>query len=104
MTGPRPFPPAAVAALAAGLDDYRLTTPAHQQTPAEAARRAAEYLVSAGWAVHIPPRAVPSGPRRPCPVCTTRQLVRPNGQLRKHGAPGHPCPGSGSLPESEPAT
>ncbi|MFF3300939.1 hypothetical protein [Streptomyces sp. NPDC002908] len=49
-----PFPPAAIDALAAGLDDYRLTTPTDQQTPAEAAHAAAEYLVTLGWAIHIP--------------------------------------------------
>lgn len=47
------IPAAAVAALAAGLDDYRRTTPADEQTPYEAAERAALYLASSGWAVHI---------------------------------------------------
>ncbi|MFD0146189.1 MULTISPECIES: hypothetical protein [unclassified Streptomyces] len=45
------IPDAAVAAMAAGLEDYRLTTPDHQQTPHGAAERAAEYLASSGWTV-----------------------------------------------------
>ncbi|MFE2019854.1 hypothetical protein ACFW9O_17645 [Streptomyces sp. NPDC059499] len=49
-----PFPPAAVDALAAGLDNYRLATPTAEQTPADAALTAAEYLVALGWAIHIP--------------------------------------------------
>jgi len=49
-----PFPPGAVDALAAGLEDYRLTTPTDQQTPAEAAVAAAEYLIALGYTVHLP--------------------------------------------------
>lgn len=48
------MPPAAIAVIAAALDDYRLTTPTHQQTPREAAERAAEYLLTSGWTLHIP--------------------------------------------------
>lgn len=92
-----PFPPAAIAALAAGLDEYRLTTPPDEQTPHEAAVTAAEHLVSSGWAVHIP-GTNRTGSRRRCPVCTTSQLVNSNGQLRRHGAPGNACAGSGALP------
>ncbi|MEU5716590.1 hypothetical protein AB0G71_12505 [Streptomyces sp. NPDC020403] len=99
---PDPFPPAALAAFAAGLDDYRLTTPTHEQNPAEAARYAAATLVSSGWAVHIPPRKR-TGSRTACPVCTTGQLVNSNGQIRRHGAPGHPCPGSGAIATRESA-
>lgn len=47
------IPAAAIAALAAGLDDYRRTTPPEQQTPYAAAERAAEYLAGSGWALHI---------------------------------------------------
>ncbi|WP_371612903.1 hypothetical protein [Streptomyces clavifer] len=49
-----PFPPAAVDALAHGLEHYRLTTPTDQQTPADAAITAAEYLVTLGYTIHLP--------------------------------------------------
>lgn len=42
---------AAIAVIEAALDDYRLTTPPDQQTPAGAADRAAEYLLSSGYAI-----------------------------------------------------
>lgn len=45
------IPPAAIAVIAAALDDYRLTTPTHQQTPHAAAERAAEYLTASGYAI-----------------------------------------------------
>ncbi|MFI8294053.1 hypothetical protein ACIGBL_33445 [Streptomyces sp. NPDC085614] len=50
------IPGAALAVVAAGLDDYRLTTPADQQTPEGAAERACEYLASSGWTItpHVP--------------------------------------------------
>jgi hypothetical protein len=102
MTTPDPFPPAALAAFAAGLDDYRLTTPAAEQNPHEAARRAAEYLVTSGWAVHIPPRNR-TGTRRPCPSCHTLQLVNQDGRIRRHGDADQPCPGSGAPHVHEPA-
>lgn len=97
---PDPFPPAAIAALAAGLDDYRITTPPEEQNCHEAAITAAEYLVSSGWAAHIPNHNR-TGSRRRCPECTTQQLVNSNGQLRRHGAPGNACAGSGALPAPE---
>lgn len=46
-----PMPAAAIAVIAAALDDYRLTTPALEQTPHGAAQRAAECLLGAGWTV-----------------------------------------------------
>lgn len=97
-----PFPPAAIAAVAAGLDEYRLVTPADEQTPRGAAEHAASTLVSSGWAVHIP-RERRTGTRTPCPVCTTPQLINSTGQIRRHGAPGHPCTGSGAIAIREPA-
>lgn len=45
------IPAAALATVAAGLDDYRLNTPTDQQTPHGAAERALEYLASDGWAI-----------------------------------------------------
>lgn len=92
---PNPFPPAAVAAFAAGLDEYRLVTPYEQQTPDEAALFAAEALVTAGWAVHIP-RQNRTGMRRPCPDCGEPQLRNRDGRIRRHGDADNPCPGSGS--------
>lgn len=101
MSAPNPFPPAAVAAFAAGLDEYRLVTPYEQQTSQGGAEYAASALLSSGWAVYIPPRAR-FGIRVPCPVCTVRQLLNSNGQVRRHGAGGgHPCPGSGAIPERQ---
>lgn len=93
-----PFPPAAVAAFAAGLDEYRLVTPYEQQTSQGGAKYAASALLSAGWEVRIPSRNR-IGVRVPCPVCTTRQLINSNGQLRRHGAADRPCHGSGAIPE-----
>lgn len=97
-----PFPPAALAAFAAGLDEYRLIAPDNEQTPRGAAEHAAATLLASGWAVHIPNQKR-TGTRRPCPVCTTGQLINSNGQIRRHGAPGHPCRGSGAIPDREPA-
>jgi hypothetical protein len=87
------IPAAAVAVIAAALDDYRLTTPADRQTPHGAAQRAAEYLASSGWDIRIPldPR-----PRATCPACTDRHLITAAGRIRRHGPHAHPCPGSGS--------
>ncbi|MDX5568464.1 hypothetical protein PYK79_41415, partial [Streptomyces sp. ID05-04B] len=51
MTG---IPAAAVAVIAAALDDYRLTTPQHSQTPHGAAERAGEYLATSGWGLYVP--------------------------------------------------
>lgn len=99
---PDPFPPAAVAAFAAGLDDYRLTTPTDQQTPHDAALRAAEFLISSGWAVYIPTRNR-TGTRRPCPFCPDPQLVNNDGRIRRHGDADQPCPGSGTPAIREPA-
>ncbi|MFJ9029775.1 hypothetical protein ACIRQP_14825 [Streptomyces sp. NPDC102274] len=47
------IPQAAVATIAAALDDYRTTTPTDQQTPEDAARHISEYLLSTGWGLHI---------------------------------------------------
>lgn len=67
MTG---IPAAAVAALAAGLDDYRRTTPTEQQTPYAAAERAAEYLASSGWTLHIEDDQTADDQPRRVPVLT----------------------------------
>ncbi|GGW41137.1 RRQRL motif-containing zinc-binding protein [Streptomyces xantholiticus] len=56
------IPDAAVAVIAAALDDYRLTTPHDQQTPHGAAERAAEYLLSSGYRIapdHTPEHTMP---------------------------------------------
>lgn len=95
---PNPFPPAAVAAFAAGLDEYRLITPYEQQTSQGGAEYAASSLLSSGWAVHIPRQNRRVGIRVPCPVCTTAQLLNSDGQIRRHGAPGRRCHGSGAIP------
>ncbi|MFC8271110.1 hypothetical protein ACFUJR_00915 [Streptomyces sp. NPDC057271] len=44
-------PAASVAVIAAALDDYRLTTPDHQQTPHDAAHYTATYLATHGWTI-----------------------------------------------------
>ncbi|MEU9792922.1 hypothetical protein AB0E27_20230 [Streptomyces sparsogenes] len=46
-----PIPPAALAVMRAGAEEYRLTTPATEATPAGVAERIAEYLASEGYAV-----------------------------------------------------
>ncbi|MFE7954416.1 hypothetical protein [Streptomyces sp. NPDC057413] len=91
MTG---IPAAAVAVIAAAFDDYRLTTPTHQQTPRGAAERAAEYLASGGWGLYVP--RAQAQPRVPCPTCGCKQLVTSRGLVRRHGAHGNPCRGSGA--------
>jgi hypothetical protein len=94
------IPDAAVAVIAAALDDYRLTTPADQQTPHGAAERAGEYLMSSGWGLYVPlayPRRAPSTkPRTPCPCCGLKHLTTQTGRIRRHGAHDNPCPGSGT--------
>jgi hypothetical protein len=90
------IPPAAIAVIAAALDDYRLTTPARVQTPHGAAERAAEYLISSGWGLHIPRSEPAPRQRAACPACTVRHLITNAGRIRRHGPHGHPCPGSGA--------
>jgi hypothetical protein len=100
------IPPAAIAVIAAALDDYRLTTPVDTQTPHAAAQRTAEYLLSSGWTINIPtnPR-----PRATCPECTARHLITTDGHIRRHGPHANPCPGGGTpahtpnQPERRPA-
>jgi hypothetical protein len=89
------MPPAAIAVIAAALDDYRLTTPTHAQTPHGAAERAAEYLATSGWGLYVP-RSQQTRNRTPCPHCRVRHLITAAGRIRRHGPHGHPCPGSGT--------
>lgn len=102
------IPDAAVAVMAAALDDYRLTTPAHRQTPHGAAERAAEYLASSGWGLYVPRHYKPPTPANPdkvrpgkartrCPHCGLEQLVTLQGRIRRHGAQANKCSGSGAL-------
>lgn len=46
-----PFPPAAIAVIAAAIDDYRLITPPEQQTPADLTDRIGQYLLSSGYLI-----------------------------------------------------
>lgn len=46
-----PFPPAARAVIEAAIDDYRLTTPAERQTPADLTDRIGQYLLSSGYLI-----------------------------------------------------
>jgi hypothetical protein len=89
------IPAAAIAVIAAALDDYRLTTPPHQQTPRGAAERASEYLLSSGWGLYVPRNIRPRA-RAACPACTARHLITQAGRIRRHGPHANPCPGSGS--------
>jgi hypothetical protein len=90
------IPPAAVAVIAAALDDYRLTTPVGTQTPHGAAQHAAEELASSGWTVYAPRTEPAPRARAACPHCCIQPLVTRAGRLRRHGPPTHPCPGSGT--------
>ncbi|MFG2873320.1 hypothetical protein [Streptomyces sp. NPDC048338] len=56
------IPDAARAVMAAGLDDYRLTTPTEQQTPDGAIERIGEYLLGDGWT--ITPNTHPTPPHQ----------------------------------------
>lgn len=89
------IPPAAIAVIAAALDDYRQTTPAYAQTPHGAAERAAEYLMTSGWGLHVP-GSQQTRDRARCPHCTAPHLITQAGRIRRHGPHGHPCPGSGA--------
>lgn len=92
------IPAAAIAVIAAALDDYRLTTPAAIQTPRGAAERAAEYLISSGWGLYVPRGHQPQPRQRAaCPACTVQHLITQANRIRRHGPHGHPCPGSGAL-------
>ncbi|MER5715762.1 hypothetical protein [Streptomyces sp. NPDC002132] len=91
------IPPAAIAVIAAALDDYRNTTPASQQNPRGAAEKAAEYLLTGGWGLYVPTGRQPNPrPRTTCPHCRIRHLITAAGRIRRHGPHGHPCPGSGT--------
>ena len=90
------IPAAAIAVIAAAYEDYRLTTPAHQQTPHGAAQQAAQYLTSSGWGLHVPHTQPRPRTRAKCPACTVRHLVTQAGLIRRHGPHGHPCTGSGT--------
>jgi len=46
-----PFPPGAIAVINAAIDDYRLTTPPEQQTPADLTDRIGQYLLSSGYLI-----------------------------------------------------
>jgi hypothetical protein len=94
------IPDAAVAVIAAALDDYRLTTPARIQTPRGAAERAAEYLISSGWGLYVPRTQPQPRARAQCPACTVRHHITQAGRIRRHGPHGHPCPGSGAIARS----
>ncbi|MBT2505129.1 hypothetical protein J7I98_04300 [Streptomyces sp. ISL-98] len=57
------IPLAAIAVIAAALDDYRLTTPEATATPHGAAERAAKYLIASGYAI-TPDTRPTQAPRR----------------------------------------
>jgi hypothetical protein len=90
------IPAAAIAVIAAALDDYRLTTPTHRQTPRGAAEQAAQYLLTSGWGLYVPHTAQTARARAACPHCTVPHLITQAGRIRRHGPHGHPCPGSGA--------
>jgi hypothetical protein len=90
------IPDAAVAVIAAALDDYRLTTAPSERTPRGAAERAAEYLLGSGWGLYVPRTQTAPRRRAQCPACTVHHLITQAGRIRRHGPHGHPCPGSGT--------
>jgi hypothetical protein len=45
------IPPAALAVIAAALDDYRLITPPDLTTPEGASEQIAQYLLSSGYRI-----------------------------------------------------
>ncbi|MET8766358.1 hypothetical protein [Streptomyces sp. NPDC004658] len=95
---PQPrIPPAAIAEIAAALEDYHRTIPAYRQTPRGAAEFTAHYLTASGWGIHVP-RDIQPRPRAraTCPHCTAKPLITRAGRIRRHGPHGHPCPGSGT--------
>lgn len=58
-----PIPAAALAAIRAALDDYRLTTPPDQATPAGQAQQIGMYLASMGYAITPDTSVRAPGPR-----------------------------------------
>lgn len=54
------IPDAAIAVIAAALDEYRLTTPPTEATPAGQADRIAEHLLASGWTIHPQPEEQPT--------------------------------------------
>lgn len=66
-----PIPDAALAVIAAALDDYRQTTPPDTQTPHGAAQRAGEHLIGSGWRITPTPDDPPPDPTdQPTPQTT----------------------------------
>ena len=96
------IPDAAIAEIAAALDDYQRTTPVHRQTPRRAAEHAARYLTTSGWGIYVPHSTQTQRPRAACPACTVKHLITQNGRIRRHGPHSNPCPGSGA-PAFQPA-
>lgn len=95
------MPGAAVATIAAALDDYRNQTPTEQQTPRGAAEYTAMYLASEGWGLYVPTPSA-TRPRARCPHCTAPHLINSDGRLRRHGPHANPCPGSWTPIRCEP--
>lgn len=90
------IPPAAIAEMAAALEDYHRTIPAYRQTTRGAAEFTAHYLTANGWDIQVPREAQPRPrARAACPACTAQPLITQQGRIRRHGPHGHPCPGSG---------
>jgi hypothetical protein len=88
IPGQTAIPLAALAVIEAALEDgHRAHEPLDTQ-----ARRIARDLTRDGWKLTTPHRRTQ---RARCPICTTNQLVNATGRLRRHGAPGNPCRGSG---------
>ena len=97
-----PIPPAALAVMRAGAEDYRLLTPADQTTPEGVAARIAEYLVSSGYEIRpnarsvVRPKPRTDAPRGDCTGCGRPHALTLTGLIRKHPAPGRDvrCPGA----------
>lgn len=88
VPGQLAIPDAALAVIEAAIDDAEQ----NNETGRIRARRVARELAHSGWNFTRPPRTTR---RATCPICTTSQLVNHDNHLRRHGAPGHPCRGSG---------
>lgn len=93
------IPNSALAVMKAAAEDYRLTTPPEQTTPAGVIERIAEYLLAEGYEVRPAIRSL--APRGLCCGCGHDYALTTAGRIRWHdvrGRSGIHCPGSRKPP------
>jgi hypothetical protein len=76
------------------IDRAVMGDPPERLTPRERLA-AVQQLDAKGLSAQQIARRVRRTRRAKCPICTTSQLVNHDNRLRRHGAPGNACAGSG---------